>query len=671
MKAEDIIRAIKDYVTDDGNVQMKMLESLNKESTAYWDVNWFMEMENGVELRTELMDDPQEFLKCLEIGIKESVSDSYSGEHIQVRLEGLQTGASHHKSIQELRSKELNTLMVIEGLVKSKTDAIPEIQVIKWECNMCGNIINILRSETDIKKPTKCGCGCKGFAELSREMADKIIITLEESHEDTSGTEMKKLKMIFRGSLASSLMDIRMIRGSRIRITGILKGETKINPKTGVIKVDMATYLEVNNVEFLQDEYKEIIVTPEDRVKVLELDGDGDRIKFWADNMFSHLHGYAEVKEAIICQLVGADKIKKHTKTTRGTIHILLLGDPGIGKSTFLKMVQKMALKSRYASGKSTSAVGITANVAKDETIGSWVVEAGAFPLSHNGILCLDEFDKISNEDKSALHEGMEQQTVTVNKANVHATLVAETSLLAAANPKKGRFNLHMEMYEQFDLQPTLVNRFDLIFLFIDKPTAKIDEKISEKIIESFTDVEEKEKEISVELFKKYLLMAKEIKPKLEKETVEKAKQMYMNIRKKITEHEGINIPISPRALESSIRLSVAHAKARLSNKVEKVDVEWAINMMLFALGKISIDLITGEIDVDQIETGVSGGKKKLDDEIEQFIKSKENNEVDEQEIIDIFKGKVTERQIEKVMNDMRKRGDFFEPRRGIIKWLE
>ncbi len=589
MNVEQALIDIRDYIESDNKLKADIISQLSKSNKVSWNISLFNDMENGVEYRDNVLEEPSKMLETIQTIIKTILDDSETEVFPEVQLVGLNPTemSSYRLSIQQLMASHIDKLIILEGLIKAKTDIIKTLKSITWRCRNCENDLSIMAIEGNVGKPSKCGCGGQSFSPHSRQLDNKIILTMEESLEDVAGTEVKMVKVIIRGALVSPKFDKTLVRGSRIRVTGILKSEMKVKDKQ--IKEDLVTYILANNIETLQDEYREIVVTDTDRQDITGL-GKEDRVKYWADEMFGSLHGYEEVKESLICQLVGGVKIKKKTKFTRGNIHILLLGDPGIGKSTFLKIVQNIALKARYASGKSTSAVGITANVAKDDTIGSWVAEAGVFPLSHNGILCLDEFDKISNDDKSALHEGMEQQTITVNKASIHVTLIAETSLLAAANPKKGRFNNQEEMYEQFDLLPTLVNRFDLIFLFIDKPKAVTDEAISEKIIDSFIKDEE-ETDVNTDLFKKYLIVAKEIEPTLNKTSILKIKEMYMAIRAKINEIGNVNIPISPRALESAIRLSVSHARARLSNSVEEKDVSWAIDMMLFSLGKISVDL--------------------------------------------------------------------------------
>lgn len=680
-KRRELVGAVEQIIENNEVAKIEISNAarrgeINEVKPIFFNIKWL-----GMDALDFLFDEPEEMLKIIGDVLRNYVERVSMREDvmIDVRLVGFDVAKDYdkkmswQKSIQEFNSALVGKLIVIEGDIKAKTDIIPEIKSIKWGCRNCSHeVVMIRRSDNPtMKKPSFCpGCRGKNFSKMGQDIENKIYLTVEESHTDATGTEMKRAKILLRGSLANPVFDRKLNRGARVKIIGIMKAIMKMTKND--INVDCQVMFEANNIDVLQDEYKEIRITEEDREEIKKIIEGQDPVKFLANEIFSSIHGHNEIKQALICQLVGAENTKKGAKSTRGNIHILLLGDPGIGKSTLIDISRQVALKSRYASGKSSSGVGITANVIKDESIGSWIVEAGAFPLAHNGILCLDELDKISNEDKSSLHEALEKGTVTINKANVHATLRAETSLLAAANPEKGRFNTNKEIYEQFNLLPTLVNRFDLIFVFIDEPSDKMDEQISDKIIRNFMEEKEgEEPKISIDLFKKYLILAKEIKPAIEEGAISTAKQMYMNIRRKSKEQKGSGIPISPRALESSIRLSKAHARARLSNKVEQVDVKWAIDIMTFALGKISVDLTTGIIDVDIIETGVGKRTRTLSDAIEDFVRSHEKNECDEQSLYDAFTDQVNEKEIDKVLERFRKMGDIISPKPGKLKWNE
>jgi replicative DNA helicase Mcm len=200
--------------------------------------------------------------------------------------------------------------------------------------------------------------------------------------------------------------------------------------------------------------------------------------------------GYEEIKKSLVLQLFGGvQKKRSDGSKSRGDIHILLIGDPGVAKSVTLGFMANISPKGRYVVGKSTSGAGLTATVVRDEYLRGWSLEAGAMVLANKGLVCIDELEKMDPQDRSAMHEAMEQQTVTISKANVQASLKAQTSVLAAANPKFGRFDPYQPVAQQIDLPPTLINRFDIIFTLRDVPDKKKDERIATHVLKSISKI--------------------------------------------------------------------------------------------------------------------------------------------------------------------------------------
>jgi replicative DNA helicase Mcm len=274
--------------------------------------------------------------------------------------------------------------------------------------------------------------------------------------------------------------------------------------------------------------------------------------------------GHKEIKKALTLQLFGGvQKEKTDGSKTRGDLHLLLIGDPGVAKSVMLGFMADISPKGRYVVGKSTSGAGLTATVVRDEYLKGWALEAGAMVLCNKGLVCIDELEKMDPQDRSAMHEAMEQQTVTISKANVQATLRAQTSVLAAANPKFGTFDPFQSIPQQIDLPPTLINRFDLIFILRDLPNKEDDEKIANHILQSQKTKEAKAL-IEPELYRKYVAYAKQrIKPVLTDEAIEELKDFYVSLRNSAVnyETETRNIPISARQLNALVRMSEASAK--------------------------------------------------------------------------------------------------------------
>ena len=369
----------------------------------------------------------------------------------------------------------------------------------------------------------------------------------------------------------------------------------------------------------------------------------------------------------------GVRKKRKDGAATRGDLHVLLIGDPGSGKSQLLKRISMIAPKGRYISGSGASGAGITAAVVKDDLLGGWGLEAGALVLSNDGVCCVDELDKMGNEDRSAMHEALEQQSISIAKANIQATLLARTTVLAAANPKFGRFDPSGIIAEQINLPPTLINRFDLIFPIKDLPDSTKDENMARHILELHQTPELITPEISTDVLKKYFAYARQsIKPVLTDSAVSELKKFYVQMRNKGAEDKSSRaIPISARQLDALVRLAEASAKVRLSEKVTKEDTKRAIDLLTFCLTQVGFDIETGTIDIDRISTGISASRRGKIYTIKDIIlqlESKIGRMIPIEDIVkDALEKGISESESEELIESLKRMGDLFEPRRGFI----
>ena len=282
-------------------------------------------------------------------------------------------------------------------------------------------------------------------------------IKIQESPDELKGGEQPQtLDINVSDDLAGQVTP-----GEHITVNGILRSAQKINKDGKTAYFDI--YMDGNSIELEEQEYDEVDISPEDEEEIIRLSKDPrvyDKIVF---SIAPSIYGYEEVKEAIAHQLFsGVVKSLPDGTRIRGDIHVLLVGDPGIAKSQILRYVVKLAPRGVYASGKSASSAGLTAAAVKDEFDGQWTLEAGALVLADKGVACIDEMDKMKNEDRSSLHEGMESQTISVAKAGILATLKCRCSILGAANPKLGRFDPYENIPEQINMPPSLMSRFDL-----------------------------------------------------------------------------------------------------------------------------------------------------------------------------------------------------------------
>lgn len=349
--------------------------------------------------------------------------------------------------------------------------------------------------------------------------------------------------------------------------------------------------------------------------------------------------------------------MKTGNKKTRGDIHILLIGDAGTSKSTLLKLVNGSCLKSRYASGGSTSGAGITAAVTREDGIG-WIVNAGAFPLANKGVLCLDEADKMDSSEIRKLHEGLEQQEITVNKASVHVTLPCQTRLLAAANPKYGNFDDNKELYSQVDFPPTFINRFDLVWIMKDKPDEDRDKRIVLKIIENMN---EEVSDDEIILFKQYQALVKDSVVSIDSWVSSSAVKWYNDIRKGMSKPSS-KMRINPRAIEAVIRLCTAKARSELHPVVLDDDFNWAVQTYMKSLTTSGIDPVTNIVDMQYVATGTSKAQHSLRDSIIELIDSSENKMLGYSELYALMPG-VPCHVVDARIDVLKRKGEIFEPR--------
>jgi replicative DNA helicase Mcm len=295
--------------------------------------------------------------------------------------------------------------------------------------------------------------------------------------------------------------------------------------------------------------------------------------------------------------------------------------------------------------------------------------------LASNGICCIDEMDKMSDEDRAAMHEALENQTVSISKANIQATLIARTTVLAAANPKFGRFDPYGILAKQIDLPPTLINRFDLIFPIKDLPELKRDEQLAGHILHLHQNPEIQEPEIDTNLLKKYIAYVRRMaNPILTDSALDEIKNFYVEMRNRGNSEEAAAraIPISPRQLEALVRMAEAFAKIRLADKVTKKDARKSIDLLQFCLQQVGLDPETGKIDIDRITTGIGASQRNRIAVIREIIDDLENKlgkTIPIEELLREASAKgIDERDIEEVLERLRGAEIYLSQKEGLYK---
>lgn len=642
-------------------------ESLRKgKSVIFLDFMKLLEYSN--KLAEEILINPEENIRVLELALEEK------GLMENVRARLLNLPKSLDIKIRNLRSRNLNEMVVVEGIVRQASDVRPQIVNAKFECPSCGTVLSVLQIEKKFREPMRCSCGRRGgFKLISKEMVDTQRLVIEESPEAlTGGEQPKRMNVFLKEDLVEPNMEEKTTPGSRVKVMGILK-EVPVPLQTGGLSTRFELAVEANNIIPLEETFEELDINEEDERQILELSQDPKVFEKLTKSIIPSVWGYDEIKRCLILQLFGGvEKILADGQRSRGDMHILLIGDPGVAKSATLNFMARISPKGRYVVGKSATGAGLTATVVRDEYLRGWSLEAGSMVLANRGLLCIDELEKMDPGDRSAMHEAMEQQTVTISKANVHATLRAETSVLAAANPKFGRFDPFQSIAQQIDLPPTLINRFDVIFPLRDLPNREKDELIATHVLREHQKMGE-EMLISKELLRKYVAYAKQrIKPALSDEAVDEIKKFYVELRNTPVSGEGAvrPIPISARQLQALIRMSEASAKMRLSETVDSGDAKRAIEIMKYYLMQVGYDYESKTFDIDRGTGGMPASQRNKVFIVRDVITQLENRlgkMIPIEEIEKELEGKLTKDEVEEAITKLDVSGVVFRPRRGYV----
>src|SRR3989442_835714 len=433
--------------------------------------------------------------------------------------------------------------------------------------------------------------------------------------------------------------------GDRVAVICIVRAEKQFAGEKGRLRT-FNLYLEANFVDVVGKVPEVVEITREDEKKILEASKDPFVHRKLIMSLAPSIYGYGEIKEGILYLLFGG--VSKHLPdgvSIRGDLNTLLIGDPGTAKSQLLQYVSRIAPRGLYTSGRGTTAAGLTAAVLREKT-GGMVLEAGALVLADKGIACIDELDKMRPDDRVAIHEALEQQTVSVAKGGIVATLNARAAVLAEANPALGRYEPHRNINENINLPVTILSRFDLIFLVKDLPDPDSDSEMSSHILQLHRARHgSEEAPFQPDFLRKYISYAKRIIPVLTPDAVKELQDFYLKMRG--TTGREAAVAITPRQLEALVRLSEARARAFLRDQVTVEDAKSAVKIMTYALLDVGVDVKTGKIDIDTIMTGMPATVRDTLGRVIDIVREleRETGDVDEKILIAaiVDKNKVTD----------------------------
>ncbi len=628
-------------------------------------------------------------LKEIDLPIDKSFDDVY------VRITDIPTKVR----IGDLRSKHLGKFISLDGMIRKATEVRPRITRAAFQCMRCGHItyveqINRSRFEEPFAGCEEETCGKKGpFKVLIDEstFVDAQKLQIQEPPEDLRGTQAQSIDVDADDDLTGILLP-----GERVVVNGILKSTQRTLKDGKSVYYDL--YLEANSIEKIDTAFDEIEISSTDEESIKTLSQDPLIYTKMVNSIAPIIKGMDDVKEAMVLQQFGGvPKFLPDGSYVRGDSHILFCGDPSLGKSKLMKSSQARSPRAVFASGPASSAGGLTAVVVKDDFgEGRWTVEGGAMVLADKGIAFIDEADKMKPGDRDALHDALEQQEINLSKAGIMATLKTRTSVFMAANPKNGKFDKYEPLAEQIDLKPSLLSRFDLIFVMLDTPDERIDSDVSRYMLNTHLAgelrqqkqsgivtvdsvlAEEAEKQITpevpIDLFKKYVAYAKmHVFPVMSIEAMDWIHNFFMSLRKAGANSKTDSIPITKRQEEAIVRLAEASARVRLSNQITLEDAKRATSLMLTCLKNVGLDPNTGEIDTSIINSGTSLSQrntiKALKDILKKLSSRFPEGKIPVVEVVaEAGKQGIEKDKVESNLKKFAQRGDILKPSQDKVK---
>ncbi|KAK2144271.1 hypothetical protein LSH36_772g01022 [Paralvinella palmiformis] len=490
-------------------------------------------------------------------------------------------------AVRDVKADNIGKLVAVKGIVVRSTEVKPMMQVATYTCDQCG-----AETYQPITSPTfmplvmcpsqDCTTNRSGGRLYLQTRGSKFIKFQEvkiQEHSDQVpvGSIPRGMTIYCRGETTRLAQP-----GDHISITGIFLPllKTGFNQITQGLLSD--TYLEAHRVVKMNKMEDDELEARELTAEELQAVTEDDFYEKLAASIAPEIYGHEDVKKALLLLLVGGvDKSPKGMKI-RGNINICLMGDPGVAKSQLLGYIDRLAPRSQYTTGRGSSGVGLTAAVMKDPVTYEMILEGGALVLADQGVCCIDEFDKMMDTDRTAIHEVMEQQTISIAKAGIMTSLNARVSILAAANPSYGRYNPKKSVEQNIQLPAALLSRFDLLWLIQDKPDRDNDLRLAQHITyvhqhniqppSQFTPLDMK-------LMRRYIALCKTKQPVIPESLTDYITGAYVEMRKEARNSKDTTFT-SARTLLAVLRLSTALARLRLADVVEKEDVNEAMRLM-------------------------------------------------------------------------------------------
>ena len=678
--------ALSDYVKDfliqfkDKSGSYRYVEDIDKmmaSKSRYINVD-YNDLVTHPEIESKFNEDPDEILEAFGRAIKEILNERFPkyAKKIEHEIRARIANYPVQRSLRQINAEIIGKMTSVSGMVLRASEVKPLAKELVFLCPVGHRTDVILEKGLTIMTPVQCSNEKCTHRELALEpqssrFIDVQFVRLQELPEDLPPGQLPHYLDI---TVKQDLVDDAR-PGDRVALTGIVRIEQE--KMTGVSKNNSPLYrlrLDGNNVEFLGGKASKTSrriqreqISPEEEKTIKSLSKSPDVYDRIIDSFAPHITGHRIIKEAILLLMAGSTQRElQDGSKIRGDINIFLVGDPGTAKSEMLKFCARIAPRGLYTSGRGSTAAGLTAAVVRDVN-GIFMLEAGATVLGDQGLVCIDEFDKMKDEDRSALHEVMEQQTASIAKGGIVATLNARTSILAAANPMYGKYDPFKNITENVNLPIPLLTRFDLIFVVRDKPSKERDEKIAKHIINLHTPQGiDNRSLVDSDTLTKYVSYAKRVDPILTKEAEDKILAYYLKMRN--VESEEM-ITVTPRQLEGLIRLATARARLLLKTKVEEEDAQRAIELLQNMFEDAGIDVNTGKVDLGVLQGRPRSevSKMQLFMDIVKQLEGVPKKSVPEELLYEelIKSEKFTDEEARNIVRKMAREGSIYESKPG------
>jgi replicative DNA helicase Mcm len=626
---------------------------------------------HDADLARSILDKPDEYLEYLDRSAwaQLKIEDPEYAEVIKrLRVRFRKLPEKH--SLRKIGSENIGRLLSIDGIIVRSTSVKPLLLKAAFQCRKCNAMSYVEQAGTLMRGPGVCAhCRSKVF-EFMEKMSifmNSQEIRIQERPEDLPPGQLPRAVDI---KLSEDLVDIAR-PGDRVSIIGIARAQQEFAGRKARLRT-FELLLDANYVDIMGKEIEVVEITPEDERLIRELAKDPFIHRKLIASLAPSIYGYGDIKEAVLYLLFGGvPKRLPDGVSIRSEINVLLVGDPGVAKSQLLQYVARIAPRGLYTSGRGTTAAGLTAAVVREKS-GGMVLEAGALVLADKGVACIDEVDKMRPEDRVAIHEALEQHTVSVAKGGIVATLNARAAVLAAANPSLGRYDPYRNITDNISLPVTLLTRFDLLFIMKDVPEPDSDRRMSEHILTLHRlKTTPEQPPLLPDLLRKYIAYAKRVEPVLSEEAVNEIRQYYLKMRSMSGSSES-PVVITPRQLEALVRLSEARARSFLRDRVEAEDARSIIRLMTLSLQDVGIDTSTGKMDIDVIMTGKP---KSLRDKMQVVLSTfadleKQLGIVEDSTLYQALSRKVdvTDEDARRLVDQLVREGILYSPKPGHLK---